>query len=608
MIRLLHIENIAVIEKADIEFGPGLNVMTGETGAGKSIVIDAISAVTGGRTSREIIRTGEDYVSVTAVFSGLDIRLWLDENGIEEDESGELYIMRKITSDGKNSCRINGIPVSTAQLRELGSMLLDIHGQNDGRKLLDESSHLRYLDEYGGHTGALEDYRNVFSNVKAVRATIDKLTLDESEKERRIDTLKYQIDEIERAGLRPGEKEELTSKRGMLLNASKLTEAIAAAHQALYGGDDTEGALTLISGAYAQIEYASRYADSLRLTSERLQDLQYTAQDIADELRDIRGQLDFKQGDLEELEARLDVLRRISRKYGEEIAALEHLERCKTELADIEDSSDRLLRLENELKERIKEAVALARNLSDTRRKTATTLQEQVAAELQQLNMPGVRFLVEFANVCDDYSGTGTHSGVRDDSRDDIRKKDEKAYDLPDDMSIDVNSDSYIADALNSSGCDEVRFLLSANAGEAPGKISRIASGGELSRIMLALKNVLGAGQEWTTVFDEIDAGVSGIAAQRVGEKLSMLARNRQVLCVTHLPQIAVMADSHFQIQKSVDSGRTFTHIMQLDFEGQKKELARLSGGENVTETTLRSAEEQLAAAGVFKAERNELR
>ena len=566
MIRLLHIENIAVIEKADIEFEPGLNVMTGETGAGKSIVIDAITAVTGGRTSREVIRTGENYVSVTAVFSGLDNNnTWLEENGIEEDESGELYVMRRITSDGKNSCRINGTPVSTAQLRELGSMLLDIHGQNDGRKLLDEGVHLRYLDEYGGHLGALDEYRNLYNSLRAVKTEIDKLTMDESEKERRIDTLKFQIDEIERAGLRPGESDELTSKRSLLLNASKLTEAVTAAHQAIYGGDNTDGALALISAAQAEIEHAARYADSLRSTGERLQDLQYTAQDIADELRDIRGQLDFKPGELEELEARLDVLRRIGRKYGDEADALEHLTRCKSELADIEDSSDKRQRLERELKTRTQETAVLARTLSDARRKTAATLQKQVAEELSQLSMPGVSFMVEFGGASDD-------------------------------ISEEIN--------LNSSGCDEVRFLLSANAGETPGKISRIASGGELSRIMLALKNVLGAGQDWgTAVFDEIDAGVSGVAAQRVGEKLSKLAHNRQVLCVTHLPQIAVMADSHFEIQKSVDGGRTFTQITQLDFEGRKKELARLSGGENITDTTLKSAEEQLAAAAAFKAE-----
>ena len=567
MIRLLHIENIAVIEKADIEFEPGLNVLTGETGAGKSIVIDAISAVTGGRTSREIIRTGENYASVTAVFSEPENSFWFVENGVEQDDSGELFIMRRISSDGKNSCRVNGTPVSTAQLRELCALLLDIHGQNDGRKLLDEGAHLRYLDEFGGHADVLNEYRESYRSLEAKKTIIDKLTLSESEKDHHIETLKYQIEELERAGLHRGEYEELTSKRDLLHNASKLTEAVESAHRALYGGDGGEGvgysdgAVALIGRAQEEIERASRYADSLRGTGERLQDLRYTAQDIADELRDIRGQLDFKPGVLEELEVRLDILRRIIRKYGDVEDALNYLEQCKNELADIEDSSDRLSKLENEMKECLQQTTLLAAMLSEARKNAATVLQKQVSDELQQLNMPGVSFLVEF-----------------------------------DDIPSENN--------INSNGQDEVRFLISANAGETPGRISRIASGGELSRIMLALKNVLGGDQDrGTSVFDEIDAGVSGIAAQRVAEKLIRLARDRQVLCVTHLPQIAVMADAHFEIHKSVESGRTFTHIMQLDFEGRKKEIARLSGGENITETTLKSAGEQLSAAEIFRSE-----
>ena len=587
MIKLLHIENIAVVEKADIEFSVGLNVLTGETGAGKSIVIDALSAVTGGRTSRDVIRTGAGFASVTAVFSvaadselddtaqkqpGGDLpynpfyaqlhrncEVWFEQNGIEPDESGEIYIMRKISADGKNACRVNGAPVSATQLRELGAALLDIHGQNDGRKLLDEGAHLSYLDMFGGLEATLGGYRAVYRKLRDKRAEIEKLSMGEREKERRVDELSYHIEEIERAKLKPGEQDELSSRRELLLNASKLTEAVETAFEALYGSDRTDGAVALINDAQGQLDRAARYSEGLRALNDRLLDLRYTAQDISDELRDFRAQLDFTPGELDELETRLDVLRRISRKYGGETEALEYLERSRTELSDIEDGANKLTKLEGELEKCVKEAVELAGKLSEMRKAAAVALESRVMDELSQLNMPGVNFIVEF---------------------DAARGE----------------------DGLCDNGCDEVWFLMSSNAGETPGRINRIASGGELARIMLALKNVLSGGQDTgTMVFDEIDSGVSGIAAQRVGEKLAKLAQRRQVLCVTHLPQLAVMADTHFEIQKSVSEGRTYTHVNALDFEGRKREIARLSGGENITATTLTSAAEQLAAAEKFK-------
>ena len=558
MIKLLHIENIAVVEKADIELSAGLTVLTGETGAGKSIVIDALSAVTGGRTSRDLIRTGADFASVTAVFSDVGGAL-LSEIGAESDEDGEIYLSRKISADGKSACRINGAPVSVAQMRELGASLLDIHGQNDGRKLLDEGAHLSYLDSFGGSADLRDEYFVAYGKLKDKKNEIDKLTMDERERERRIDELKYQIEEIERAKLKPGEQDELTLRRQLLLNASKLTDAVETAFEALYGGDSSVGAVALIGDAQGQLDRAARYSEGLRALSERLLDLRYCAQDISEELRDFRVQLDFTPGELDELEARLDVLRRITRKYGEEEQALMHLERSRSELSDIEDGVNILAKLENELKKRVKAAMELAGKLSKARKAAAATLESRVMEELSQLNMPGVSFIVEFDIVRGEYG-------------------------------------------LCDTGCDEAWFLMSANAGETPGRINRIASGGELARIMLALKNVLSSEQDTgTMVFDEIDTGVSGIAAQRVGEKLAKLARQRQVLCVTHLPQIAVMADTHFEIKKSVSEGRTFTYVDQLDFEGRKKEIARLSGGENITVTTLTSAEEQLAAAAKFK-------
>lgn len=559
MIKLLHIENIAVIEKADIEFSPGLNVMTGETGAGKSIVIDALSAVTGGRTSRDILRTGADFASVTAVFSDTGNLDWFENNAAEHDENDEVFITRRISPDGKSVCRVNGIPVSTAQLRELGTSLLDVHGQNDGRKLLDEKAHLSYLDSFGGHESLLETFRSTYTRLREKKAEIEKLSMDENDKERRVDALKYRIDEIERAKIRPGELGELTSRRELLLNASKLTEAVENAFEALYGSDATDGAVTLIGNAQTYLDRAARYSDGLRVISERLLDLHYSAQDISDDLRDFRAELNFSPGELDELEIRLDVLRRIERKYGGEEEALERLLQDKSELSDIEDSSGKLAKLENELETCVHDAVNIAEKLSNMRKTTAAMLENRVMDELSQLNMPGVEFVIEFD------AAQGEHG-------------------------------------LNAAGCDEVWFLMSANAGEKPGRINRIASGGELARIMLALKNVLcGEKDTCAMVFDEIDAGVSGVAAQRVGEKLSALADHRQVLCVTHLPQIAVMADTHFEIQKSISEGRTFTHVSKLDFEGRKKEVARLSGGDNITITTLQSAAEQLNAAEGYK-------
>ena len=558
MLKILHIENITVIEKADIEFYAGLNVLTGETGAGKSIVIDALSAATGARTSRDLIRTGTDFAFVTAVFSDIDDAL-LTQRGLEPDESGDVYISRKITTDGKSACRINGTPVSATQLRDFGASLLDIHGQNDGRKLLDESAHLAYLDAFANHHEALEKYKSAYKHLKEKKAEIEKLSMDEAEKERRIDTLKHQIEEIERAKLRVGEQDELSSRRELLVNASKLTESINSAFEALHGGDNSSGAVALIGDAQLELDRAARYSDGLRTISERLNDISYSVQDLSDELRDFRGQLDFAPEELDELEARLDILKRIERKYGREEAAIEHLERSRNELDSIEDSANKLAKLEKELEASIEKAINVAKELSEMRKKAAITLQNQVMEELSQLNMPGVAFLVEFEELPNEYG-------------------------------------------LGPNGCDNASFLMSANAGETPGRINRVASGGELARIMLALKNVLKGDMETgSMVFDEIDTGVSGISAQRVGEKLSKLAGNRQVLCVTHLPQIAVMADAHFEIKKSVTEGRTFTRVSELDFEGRKKELARLIGGENITPTTLASAEEQLKAAEEFK-------
>ncbi len=563
MLEALHIENIAVIEKAEIDFCGGLNVLTGETGAGKSIVIDALAAVTGGRTSREIVRSGAAGASVTAVFTGSgEVDEWLSENGVEPESDGRVFIMRRILADGKNTCRVNGCPVAVAQLRELGGLLIDIHGQNDGRKLLDEATHLFCLDSFAGLEEDRSAYRRKYDLLKDKEREIEALTMDEGEKERRTDMLRYQIDELTKADIRVGETEEKQARRDLLKNSAKLTDAVDEAFNALYGGDRTDGIVTLAGEAESALSHAARYSSELDPICERLNDLKCLAEDVAEDLRTLRGELNFSPEELDELEDRLSKLNRLSRKYGgDEEQMLAFLDSAKRELETIEFSSEMLVKLQKERDVLITDAQETAAALSQKRRAAAKQLERRIKDELAQLNMAGVQFEAEFAPV------QGEHG-------------------------------------LCPTGSDSVCFLMSANAGENPGRISRIASGGELSRIMLAVKNVmLENDQVGTMVFDEIDTGVSGVAAQRVAEKLAALSKARQVMCVTHLPQIAVMADAHYEVSKRQDEGRTYTYVNRLDLEGRKKEIARLTGGDIVTQTTLMSAEEQLKAAQRFKEE-----
>lgn len=556
MLSLLHIENIAVVEKADIEFGRGLNVLTGETGAGKSIIIDAIGAVLGGRTSRELVRTGSKNAAVTAVFTDINVSAWCEENGVPHED--ELFLMRKITLEGKNICRINGVPVSVSQLRELGSFLLDIHGQHDGQLLLNEQYHLDYLDNFGEESGELARYQDLYDAYRAVKKEYDSLQMDEGEKARRIDTLKFQIGELEQANLQPGEEERLGVRLTLLNNAGKLSDAVNGAFSALYGTENKDGAIDLISEAENNMIYALELSDTFKELAESATDVRYTAEDIAEQLRDIKNSLDFSPNELDEIQTRLALIRRLGRKYGgSEAEMLQYLESCKRELDDIEYASERVEKLDRRLKEAKASALEAGEKLTVSRKKRGRELEARIIAELEHLNMKGVRFSVN------------------------IEKK-EKGFDK--------------------AGLDQVSFLMSANAGEKLGKISKIASGGELARIMLAMKNVLAEGEQiGTMVFDEIDTGVSGVAAQRVGEKLSDLAAVKQVLCVTHLPQIAAVADIHFSISKTVRTGRTYTEITPLDHEGRKWELARLTGGEHITRLSLESAEEQMAAAKAYK-------
>ncbi len=559
MLNELHIENIAVIERADICFSAGLNVLTGETGAGKSIVIDSIGAVLGERVSRELVRRGAEKGLVSAVFDADGCEAWLEANDIEAED--ELILQRRITADGKSSCRICGTPVSAAQLRELAALLVDIHGQNDGRQLMDERRHREYLDRFGVDPGRLADYAEAYRSFQSIRRELEALTMDEIEKARLSDSLRYQIEELERAELKAGEYDQLCSRRDLLRNAEKLTEALDSAVSLLASEEDN--AVSMTQNAAYTVGRAAAFASELEEVREILDSAAFQLSDAAERLRDFRESLDFSPEEYDGLETRIAQLGRLQRKYNRgEDALIEHLAACREKLDSLQYADERSAKLRKLLNEAEASCRKKAAALSAARKETALLLQERIRDELRALNMPSVRFSVEFAP-----------------------------------LEAEPGFDAH--------GCDRIRFLMSANAGEELGRISRIASGGELSRIMLAMKNVFAEKDPVPAmIFDEIDTGVSGVAAQRVGEKLYSVSMGKQVMCVTHLPQIAAMADSHYLIQKEERGGRTYTDVSALDRSGRKRELARLHGGANISELTLASAEEQLEACERFKAEK----
>ena len=546
MLSLLHIENIAVIESADISFDKGFNVLTGETGAGKSIVIDAISAILGERAYRDMIRTGTAKASVRAVFTDVPEVSWFAENGVDYDP--ETVIQREIHLDGKNICRVNGSLVSVSILRKLGIQLINIHGQHDSASLFDEDNHLTFLDAFGDNGELRAEYAEKYEAVAKLRREIDRMTMDEGEKLRRMETLKYQIAEIEKADLEAGEDERLEERRKILQNAEKLSNGMETAVECLYGGEN-DGA----SGLLAQAEYAlarlSKFSDTFSDLHDRVADLMYQVQDVAEEVRDARDDLSYSAEELDQIESRLDVIHKLRRKYGvtcEDI--LTYLDKAKKELDDIEFADDHLERLKKNLKKAEKSAWEAAKNLRKNRQETAESMSARILTELSQLDMPRVQFQCNFTET-----------------------------------------------DLTPNGADAVAFYMSANAGEALKPMSKVASGGELARIMLAMKNVLAEKDQVNTlIFDEVDTGVSGRAAQKVAEKLRTVAAHKQVLCVTHLPQLAALANTHLLIAKSERDGRTYTSVTPLDIEGRKRELARIIGGTNITETTLKSAEEML--------------
>ena len=548
MLNLLHIENIAVIESADISFDPGFNVLTGETGAGKSIVIDAISAILGERAYRDMIRTGTNKASVRGVFTQVPEFPWFGENGVDYDP--ETVIQRDVFLDGKNVCRVNGALVSVAMLRKLGIQLINIHGQHDSASLFDEENHLAFLDDFSSNEALRTAYREKYEAVAALHREIQRMTMDEGEKLRRMETLKYQIAEIEKAELEPDEDAALEERRKLLQNAERLSKGMDEAVEALYGGEESDGASGLLSEAERALGRLVRFSDRFTSLHERVTDLMYQVRDVAEEAKDTREELSYSADELEQIESRLDVIHRLRKKYGttcQEI--LDYLEKARNELDDIVFADDHLERLKQKLQKAEAEAWDAARSLRKNRQENAQIMSARILQELSELDMPRVQFQCVF------------------------REQD-----------------------LAPNGADAVAFYMSANAGEALKPMSKVASGGELARIMLSMKNVLAEKDQIATlIFDEVDTGVSGRAAQKVAEKLRKLARHKQVLCVTHLPQMAALANTHMLISKSERDGRTYTSVTPLDREGRKRELARIIGGAKITETTLKSAEEMLS-------------
>lgn len=551
MLTSLKIENVAIIESAAIEFGCGLNVLTGETGAGKSIVIDSINAILGERTSRDIIRTGAQNAKVYAVFEDVNakVRNFLDENGID-CEDGVLIINRTLSREGKNVCRLNGAPVTVSMLREIGSELIDIHGQHDNQALLSPEKHCGFVDSFAGNAEIIADYREKYGRLCEVRSKLKKLTTDESSKSQRIDFLTYQIDELEKAEITPGERDELKARKTLINNSQKVIESLNVAYEAL----KADGAgIDMITDAESEISDASAYMETLGEASEKITDIRYELEDIAETVRDAMSEVDFDQSELEEIDERLDLLYRLSKKYGNtEEEMLEYLEKAKTELDNIAFSEEKVKELQKQEKEALAETEAAAKKLTESRKTAGEKLSEAICSELEFLDMPNVRFVVK----CDDIG-------------------------------------------LTENGKDEIEFLISANVGEEPKPLAKIASGGELSRIMLAIKNVLAeADGVDTMIFDEIDTGVSGRAAQKIAMKLRSASNGRQVICVTHLAQIAAQGDVHLYISKSVSDGKTYTNIKSLIEEDRVAEIARIMGGMEITKLQLESAREMLRNAG----------
>ena len=549
MLSCLQIENVAVIQKAEVHFQPGLNVLTGETGAGKSILIDSINAILGNRTSKDLVRTGASKAVIRASFAQIpDVVLdKLEAAGYER--SAELLLSREITAEGKSSCRINGMPTTAAVLRELCGGLININGQHDSVGLLNPAHHLSILDDYAQNAKLYQEYYVLYRSLVKVKKELDAMITDEAEKQRRIDLLSYQVQEIEEAGLTAGEEQTLEARRKVLANASTIRDRVAKAHALLSGDDDTPGAVDLLGEASNAMDTAAQLDESLSGVSGTLMDLYYSAKDAAAELIDRLDAYDTNDAELDEIEQRLDLLYRLKRKYGDTVEDIIAFgQKAREELEQIQFSEQRHDQLQAEKLRLYGLAREKAEALTQTRLKAFDELNARITDTLQFLNMPGVRMTLHHARG-----------------------------------------------PLASHGQDSVEFYISTNAGEAPKPLARIASGGELSRITLAIKNALADRDAVPTViYDEIDSGVSGKAAGRIGEVLRQSAQGHQILCITHTAQIAALADCHLLIQKNVTNDRTYTEIHPLDTEGRVEALARLISGDHVTEPSRANAREML--------------
>ena len=549
MLSCLQIENVAVIQKAEVHFQPGLNVLTGETGAGKSILIDSINAILGNRTSKDLVRTGASKAVIRASFAQIpDVVLdKLEAAGYER--SAELLLSREITAEGKSSCRINGMPTTAAVLRELCGGLININGQHASVGLLNPAHHLSILDDYAQNAKLYQEYYVLYRSLVKVKKELDAMITDEAEKQRRIDLLSYQVQEIEEAGLTAGEEQTLEARRKVLANASTIRDRVAKAHALLSGDDDTPGAVDLLGEASNAMDTAAQLDESLSGVSGTLMDLYYSAKDAAAELIDRLDAYDTNDAELDEIEQRLDLLYRLKRKYGDTVEDIIAFgQKAREELEQIQFSEQRHDQLQAEKLRLYGLAREKAEALTQTRLKAFDELNARITDTLQFLNMPGVRMTLHHARG-----------------------------------------------PLASHGQDSVEFYISTNAGEAPKPLARIASGGELSRITLAIKNALADRDAVPTViYDEIDSGVSGKAAGRIGEVLRQSAQGHQILCITHTAQIAALADCHLLIQKNVTNDRTYTEIHPLDTEGRVEALARLISGDHVTELSRANAREML--------------
>ena len=549
MLSCLQIENVAVIQKAEVHFQPGLNVLTGETGAGKSILIDSINAILGNRTSKDLVRTGASKAVIRASFAQIpDVVLdKLEAAGYER--SAELLLSREITAEGKSSCRINGMPTTAAVLRELCGGLININGQHDSVGLLNPAHHLSILDDYAQNAKLYQEYYVLYRSLVKVKKELDAMITDEAEKQRRIDLLSYQVQEIEDAALTAGEEQTLEARRKVLANASTIRDRVAKAHALLSGDDDTPGAVDLLGEASNAMDTAAQLDESLSGVSGTLMDLYYSAKDAAAELIDRLDAYDTNDAELDEIEQRLDLLYRLKRKYGDTVEDIIAFgQKAREELEQIQFSEQRHDQLQAEKLRLYGLAREKAEALTQTRLKAFDELNARITDTLQFLNMPGVRMTLHHARG-----------------------------------------------PLASHGQDSVEFYISTNAGEAPKPLARIASGGELSRITLAIKNALADRDAVPTViYDEIDSGVSGKAAGRIGEVLRQSAQGHQILCITHTAQIAALADCHLLIRKNVTNDRTYTEIHPLDTEGRVEALARLISGDHVTELSRANAREML--------------